>query len=279
MPLGEKRVENNWEILTKELVFYGIKLHNSHMCSMRQEEQFTKMKNTHAISVLQKRINQNGKLFEATWKDLLNCIESTPLDVVSQNSSLVEKRLFINSLKDLAKFASFLNANFIFDDEDLQKTFQRSIKSFMKQDCNHVPREVILSVPDYKINLDWIFRTNSILSYLIHLLSYARLGPDKVGHSKTMIKTARGVSGPWANLDLPLLERRFNWSDIAEEMAGRQRDKRNQTRYMKGFEYYNDPWGRVGEGHYWREIRNEPYKWSDRADESPYPHRSILTYR
>ena len=271
-------MESNWEILTKELAFYGIKLHNAHMCSIREGKQFTQMKNSQAIVVLQKRINQNGKLFESTWKELLQCIDLIPATISSQASSIIEKRFFVNSLKDLAKFATFLNDNFIFEDEDLQKTFQRSIKSFMKKDCNHIPREVLLSIPDYKINLDWIFRTNSILSYLMDLLHYARLGPDKVGYSKVMIKTARGISGPWANLDLPLLERRFNWSDIAEEMSGRQRDKRRQTRYMKGFEYYNDPWGRVGEGHYWREIKNEPYKWSDRNTESPYPHRDLLSH-
>ena len=26
----------------------------------------------------------------------------------------------------------------------------------------------------------------------------------------------------------------------------------------------------VGEGHNWREVRNEPYSWSNRKDESPY---------
>jgi len=39
--------------------------------------------------------------------------------------------------------------------------------------------------------------------------------------------------------------------------------------------YNND--GRVGEGFYWRELRNEPFDWADRDWEDPYPSRHLLS--
>jgi len=32
----------------------------------------------------------------------------------------------------------------------------------------------------------------------------------------------------------------------------------------------------ITEGYYWREIRNEPFSWYNRADDSPYPQRDTL---
>ncbi len=101
------------------------------------------------------------------------------------------------------------------------------------------------------------------------MLSLVATGKKNV--IKSEIKTARGISGPWANLDLPLEERKF---PFGIELQGRERDKKGQRRYRKGFENYNTE--NVGDGHYWRELRNEPYSWADRNSESPYPHRNLL---
>ncbi|MFW6173100.1 MAG: hypothetical protein ACOC5T_05090, partial [Elusimicrobiota bacterium] len=76
-------------------------------------------------------------------------------------------------------------------------------------------------------------------------------------------------------LDLPMEERVFKWRDIEDEVRGRERGKEKQRRYRQGFENYNND-GRVGEGYYWREMRNEPYSWYDRGTSSPYKSRATI---
>ena len=69
-------------------------------------------------------------------------------------------------------------------------------------------------------------------------------------------------------------ERVYDFGD--DHMGGAVKDRQHQRRYRKNLENYNRADGGVGEGHYWREIRNEPFSWKDRKDEDPYSHRSVL---
>ncbi len=97
---------------------------------------------------------------------------------------------------------------------------------------------------------------------------------NKSMHDIDHEKTARGIQGPWGNLDLPMQERVFKWDDVSEETYGRRADIQKQRRYVMGLEDYHSP--NVKVGYYWRELRNEPYLFSDADTESPYPHRNLL---
>lgn len=83
----------------------------------------------------------------------------------------------------------------------------------------------------------------------------------------------RGISGPWANLDLPMEERVFTWRDVEEETTERQTDKQKQRRYTMGYE---DEKEGFKEGFYFRELRNEPFLFENASFDSPYPYRSVL---
>jgi len=266
---------NTWETLIGELAIFGIKLVNARECSIYDNGKYIDTNIDKALGSVKKRIINNGKVFEKELKDLLFILQQEqpfgtkdPLDELSL-------KLFIHSLKDLNDLIQFICENFVFTDEELRKILPQQIKIALEKDYTQFPKDIILTLPDNKIILDWIFREMSLLAYIQTLLRFAKLGPTKL--SQIQIKTARGVSGPWANLDLPMLERKYPWHDIVEELMGRDRDKKRQRRYKKGFDYYNDPYGRAGEGHYWREMRNEPYSWSQRSTESPYPSRNQLT--
>ena len=145
----------------------------------------------------------------------------------------------------------------------MNNAFNRDIKSFSK--------DQIYKFIDYKITIDWTYRRINRLIYLRKLLSFSLLGKKKIAQHN--IKLARGVSGPWSNLDLPVQERVFTWDD-QEFNKDVSKQKQKQNRYRKGFEAYDEPG--VAEGHYWRELRNEPFSWADRGSESPYPSRSRL---
>lgn len=265
---------NSWDMLTKELAIYGVKLANTRECSIYDGEKYIKTNIDKTIGSIKKRMINNGKEFEEEFQDLLIILQQEqpygtkdPLDELSL-------KLFIHSLKDLYDFVLFVCGNFFFDNEKLQTVLPQVVKDALNKDYTQFSKETILNLLDNKIILDWIFRQLSLLAYIKSLLQFAKFGPTRL--SKITVKTARGISGPWANLDLPMLERKYPWHDIVEEIRGRERDKKRQRRYRKGFNYYNDPYGHAGEGHYWREMRNEPFSWSQRTTESPYPSRNLL---
>jgi len=264
-----------WDILTKELAIYGVKLINAESCEVYLNENFIKIPTNRVISSINKRIKYNGNIFETTIQETISLLSANQSFGTKEAIDKLVLNYFINSTKDLYDLSWFLTNNFTFNNKNLGKQFCQVIRSSLNKDYTEFSREVILEIPKYKISLDWIFRKMALLSYIKNLIQFARLGPTKV--SQISIKTARGISGPWANLDLPMLERKYPWADIAEEMSGRENDKKKQRRYRKGFEHYNDPYGRVGEGHYWREERNAPFSWTEKNTESPYPSRKMLS--
>ena len=91
--------------------------------------------------------------------------------------------------------------------------------------------------------------------------------------SRYTVKLARGVTGPYSNLNLPIQERVYPFKEL--ELGERTKIKQKQRRYRKGFENYHG--GRFSEGHYWRELRNEPFSWYNRSFDDPYPSRSLLS--
>jgi hypothetical protein len=102
--------------------------------------------------------------------------------------------------------------------------------------------------------------------------------------SASQVKIATGVDinssiqGPYSNLDLPMQERVFRWSDVDEETYARQDAKQKQRRYQMGLEDNSSSDAKVG--FYWRELRNEPYAFRSGSEEmgyeTSYPYRANL---
>jgi len=255
--------ENTWDILNKELKYFGIKLINKNKCQFYNKNNVLR---TISVKKLIKNIDfnitQNIKLFSEIWDDVFELLNKKDKNEPCYDYDL--KKLFKFSLKELQKLL------LIFEDMDNSK-FSKIIKNTLNKDINNFSHCQINSLSNYKISIDWLFRLISLHKYLISLLELSCHGKNKL--SKQKIKLARGVSGPWANLDLPMKERVYDFE--VENISGRSRDKKYQRRYYKGLENYNTQG--VGEGHYWRELRNEPFAWSDRKEESPYPSRNLIT--
>jgi len=255
---------DTWTILNKELEYYGIHLIDNTKCEciMENGEKVTQGV-IKTIRMIKKSVNKHRRILASLWDnacDSLSVINLTEEQFHDENM----KKLFIFTLKDMSKFL------LMFD--ELQGSFlSNCVEQSLNRDINSFSSEQISKIIDYKISIDWIHRTIQRLLYICNLLGFAAIGRKKI--STYDIKTAKGISGPWANLDLPTLERVYPFEQ--EESDGRQKDKEKQRRYRKGLENYNND-GRVGEGHYWRELRNEPYSWYDNDSESPYPHRNLL---
>jgi len=260
-----------WDIVKKELAINAIDLKDPKTCIFEYKGKRIAAPIPKKINLIKNDLKANFSLFDSLWKDVAATL-SKPAEKREKAIDIKVARLFVESLKDMLCFLDFLIDNSECC-KDVLTSVRGQVKAALNKDIYDFPKSTISSIPDYKISLDWVFRRNSLLVYQMRLLRFASLGELHVdSHS---VKTARTVSGPWANLDLPMQERVWKWDDIEEEMSGRNSDIAKQRRYRMGLENYNGD-GRVGEGFNWREIRNEPYSWADRSTESPYPSRSIL---
>lgn len=250
---------NNWELLQQELKYYGIKL-SDNRCIVTENGKTYKVGIVKILSKIEKSIRENGDLLSDIYKAILDKIVED--NNVQQFFDPQYYKLFVYSLEDLLRFSQ------IFENKDdcadfLKRALDRDILGYSKEQIQFVVR--------MKICLDWIYRLITRLLYVKKLLSLASMGEKRVLKYKTV--TAAGFSGPWSNLDLPMAERVFPFD--ADDFPLRTKEKQKQRRYRKGFDNYHHPG--VSEGHYWREMRNEPYLWSQRGTESPYPGRSVLT--
>ncbi len=265
-------MQDTLKTLTKELVLHGIKLIGNNACECTYEGKKQQFLIKQKIDKINKDLYNNAKIFKELWDDVINLIvapckeEKLVVDIKTRN-------LFIESLKGLADFAEFLLPDYvcIFTESHIRK-IRVIINNSIRRDLTSFNSDFMQTISSYRIAIDWMSRLVEQLMYVRRLLSFV-INESKMA-SVMQIKLARGVQGPWGNLDLPLLERVFPWSDIEDEVRGRDRDIRKQTRYRMGLDNYNND--SVGSGFYWREIRNEPYSWSDRETASPYPGRNVL---
>lgn len=260
---------DTWEILTKELSYYGIRLIDDRKCEIHNDEGQSKTQGIiRSVRELKQSIKKQATILSSVWGEVVELLQIGTYNRVPIDDKMVD--LFIFSLKDLSKFL------LCFEDLD-NSGYQTCIDNALSQDIKSFSKEQIYRLPDYKICIDWTHRYIARLIYISNLLSFAATGKKNVAkHDMTLasvVKVSRGIAGPWSNLDLPMLERVF---PFGQEVQRRGKAKQRQRRYRKGLENYNND-GRVGEGHYWRELRNEPFSWNDRKFEDPYPHRNIMT--
>lgn len=254
---------DTWALLNKELAYHGIKLIDYTKCQIADDDgQLQTQGVIRTIREINGTIKGQKKILLTLWNEVISTLSETKPSVEILDEKMVD--LFLFSLKDMVKYL------LCFEDAEKSK-YYKVISSSLNMDINSFDKNQVYSIPDYKMSIDWVTRVISRLLYVANLLAFASMGPKRV--AKYDIKTAKGISGPWAHLDLPMEERVFPFGD---ELQQRAKGKQKQRRYRKGLENYNND-GRVGEGHYWRELRNEPFSWFDRATEDPYPSRSILS--
>lgn len=257
------------ELAIKELGINGMDYMSDGCIAFSENGKKYKSKIKTQINYLKYKYKNNNKEFNNLLKDLSNNLTQCEFKcdcIYDRKLTLV----FINAVKDIYKLANFMylntdNYNFIKKHNIMQK-----LKFALNRDYTNYNKSTMLYVINSKSILDWIFRKNQKNIFLTRLLKYIS--------TSNINKEARGIQGPWGNLDLPMEERVFEWSDVAEETRGRTRDKMKQYRYRLGLEDYNKT-GKVGEGFYWREYRMEPYSWENRFDSSPYAQLRNGTWR
>ena len=250
----------------RELEEYGIVVEDGFVLDFDENKKIPLL---NYISRLEKKTIYHKKLLKNLIEEAVEILYTPKSKDVVVGEDEID--LFVFNLKDTV---SLFN-NVLIDCDllglDKNKAY-KSIKVLLNKDYKDFSLEAIRGFPDYKISIDWTIRELCSFSYIQDLLKVIN---KKDLDESSLIKEASGIQGPWANLDLPMKERAYEFNSIEEQLRVRDKDIRNQRRYEKGFRNYNND-GRVGEGHYWREIRNEPYSWMNRKHEDPYPGRNLL---
>ena len=259
---------DTWTLLNKELAHFDIHLINDKKCRIYSDDILKTQGVIQTVRQIRQSVNDQKKVLLSLWKETVELLIPSSEDGIIIDEKMVN--LFVFSLKDLSKFL------LCFDDLE-GSVFQNAISNALNRDIKSFSKEQIYALSDYKICVEWVHRLITRLLYLSDLLAFASIGKKRV--SEYDIKEAYGdvgggISGPWAHLDLPITERMYPYE--REYLRHREKDKQKQRRYRKGLENYNND-GRVGEGHMWRELRNEPYSWADRGFEDPYPSRHMLS--
>lgn len=122
------------------------------------------------------------------------------------------------------------------------------------------------------INEDLVRRFNSLylqVRLTHYLVMYEIYRLKLIGRYLRLSKTAQ-VSGPWANLDLPMKERVWDWDEEEEYQIERAKAKKNQVRY-------NPETDKYGFYYVWQDLRRDPYRFTDMRENAPYKSRHLLT--
>lgn len=215
------------------------------------------VKRVDAIKSYKKRAKELFSIIEKTWTDISQILEFRDCRKTDHSEGFVS--LFIPALQGLKRMHALYPGLRDYDKIKIH------LNGALLSDSNTFSQTVMSKVIDYKLALEW-------LSHLLAKNMYIRALLIACANKNKTVE-AKGVHGPYSNLDLPMLERVFSWSSVDEETRGRSNDKRRQSRYTMGFERYNEP--AINEGFMWRELRNEPFLWG-KEGENPYPHRNIL---
>jgi hypothetical protein len=211
-----------------------------------------------AVKVFKNKAKKSYSIIEDLWMSVAQTLNSRQKRKTETLDGIED--IFVYSLTGLRRFIFFFPTLKNFDFINL------SLRAAIDSDIDTFQYSTMSKIIEYKLAIEWLSHLINKNLYIKTLLVYS------TWKSNLQVE-AKGVFGPYSNLDLPMKERVFTWADIDEEVRGRSRDIRNQRRYSMGLEGYNDPL--INEGWTWRELRNEPFLWKNQH-ENPYPHRNLL---
>ena len=201
---------------------------------------------------------KNKKLLLRLWTELAEQLAKRG----TGDSCPIARSMFIPAIKSLCVLASNfkkLQENGVVD----------SIKSALNEDSESFSRLVMSKVIEFRLAIEWLHHLVRRDLYLAAILDAYRKSQV---HPQPVVASAYG---PWTNVGPRMEDRVFKWSEIEDDVMGREKEKEDQSRYTMGLENYGTGDYSPNEGFVWREIRNDPYNFGDEG-ESPYPSRSTL---
>lgn len=252
--LNQHKIQDEKALLKNELIAFDISLDSPGKYVIKIGDEELEM---NSLSQCKKRIQEAIKELRSSiweqWHQLANVAELI-LNNDFKNEGSIQNLIFLSMLKKIY----FLSTLFPELDE---------ISSLLYK---------LFNVDLSRISDRLISRFNFLSLYirLIHRLIISELYRIRIIDRYQFLGKEAQVSGPWANLDLPMSERIWHWDGMENEYF-RVRDKqiKEQLRYnpetltatpSSGFYYV------------WQDLTRGPYDFFDIRDESPYKHRLSL---
>lgn len=239
------------ELAKSELAMYGVLLEGDKCVVIENGERST-VPADEEYHRLASAVDEKKALLKELWVEVVrNCM--SPTAAINAGSDRTG-RMFIDAIKHLYTLSV-----------KRKMPAQQYFKRLLARDINSFSESFMSKIVDLKIGIDWVTHLVYADKYRMRILrALAKVHPNEKEAS---------VSGPWANLDLPMQERVWSYHDEGENLEGRDLENQKQQRYQLP-DSYNDPYD-FEEGFYYREERNEPYAWGD-EENNPYPHRNQL---
>lgn len=238
------------DLINEELRIFGIVPHTdgSYCCTVGDET-------IEHISLQESKKNIKDGIKELKshlwedWQDLGN-LSLLITNNESNNTGSLDNLVFLGSIKRIYSLScSFSELEDI--SENIFKVFQIDVKK--------VHNNLIAKFNSKCLKIKLLHRL------ILHEIYRCKLVSQKI---KSETKLA-GVSGPWANLDLPMSERMWSWAEDEEYFDNRSRAKKEQTRY-------NPEYNKNGFYYVWQDLATSPYSFEDINKDSPYKSRHIL---
>lgn len=187
-------------------------------------------------------------LWEA-WKDLGHLAKVIAENGAGNNGGL-DNLIFLNAVKK-----SFLLSRKFSDLDEVTS----DIEKLFHIDAAEVHEKLIV-----KFNMKYIE-----IRVLHHLIMH-EVYRSKVMSRYSQLKKQAQISGPWANLDLPMKERVWEWEEDEEYQENRTKARREQTRY-------NPEYDKQGFFFVWQDLTRDPYTFEDFKKDAPYKSRHLIT--
>ena len=183
------------------------------------------------------------------WQMLGHVAELATKEPHFNETSCLDNLLFLNYVKKAYLFSRMF--------DDLSNVSQ-AINRIFRCDISRINEDLVRQ-----------FNASYIEVKTLHVMVMKEIYRGKLLKRYGKLKKTASISGPWANLDLPFLERVYpydNNSEHEEYMENRTRTKQQQTRY-------NPEKNMFGIFYSWEDLRRNPYDWSKWKEESSVPVR------
>ena len=248
----------NLDLLKSELAMYGIKVAGEHSLIYRGNKEVS-LPIPEMLKHLKKEVSKNKKLFYSLWNEMNEVFQQFKFGATASNEST--QRMFITAIKHLHKLSSEIIT---------VSKYSRILRIALNQDIGVFSESFMSGVVDFSVAINWVDNMVRSDVYRISLLNYysKRHGITTAAYADEDTDI-NGVQGPWSNFDLPMKERVWSFSEDAEDFEESTKKRQNSGRYDLP-KTYNSP-DEFEQGFYWREIRNDPYRFGD-DDSDPYPH-------
>lgn len=200
--------------------------------------------------LVQEGIRELKKEIWEEWQDLANVAELVSHNTTG-NPGTIENLYFLNSVKK-----SFLLSRRFSELSLISDTLYQ----LYNIDVSDVHQNLVSEFNEQYLRVKLLHKLIMQETYRLHLIdAFSRV---------LAIKQAQ-VSGPWSNLDLPMKERVWEWSEDEEEFDLRERSRREQVRY-------NPEYTKEGFYYVWQDLTRDPYRFEDIKKDSPYKSRHQL---